>query len=533
MSVQLTHILNQQNIQLNGMAQCVTENTSSIKDLLKEMDNLKVKYEEVFGNVSVNDFAKKFNLKFSNQPTNFNDIETHINFDEPEYGFDSDKITDNEIVRELEIYLDQEAEKDSSFNESKSPQIVLRKLKMIKEVIFLMRKLGLRGPHGGQGPPGPPGIQGPQGIIGIQGPRGLEGPQGPYGNIGEQGPPGVIGPKGTQGDRGESGIRGPPGEIGQKGPRGEQGPDGNIGPVGIQGPPGLPGPKGPIGDKGQRGDKGLRGDTGLKGPDGLMGIKGEMGDMGPTGMEGDHGMQGIPGKRGEQGPDGIQGLPGEKGPKGDRGLRGKRGLPGEPYSFMLTELEDENQITDGLLDFGKYLDNNPILKTIMEEEIRKRVQLEVTNIINQNVQDYIRKELQGLSSVFSQSVKEKVLELPVNQIYKETNDKNITDNIFHNLDSQITHTIPSNNLTNVTHDSVNYNLNNLDDTNDTDDINDIDSHNFNSIMDDDLDYILNDNEESIEYKSTKDYSNIEKKLEEMFPNGYSLDDLDNIDLNTL
>jgi hypothetical protein len=509
MSVQISHILNNQNTQINGIAKCITDNNTSIKELKEELNTLKTQLNQLLeSDRSLPKISKEFNLKFDTKPHNFDGIEEQLEFGD--YNYDVEDITDNEIVRELELYIDTETQKNTNYTEEKSTQLIIQKLNNIKEIIFLMQKLGIRGPRGPNGPPGPPGIHGEQGIQGIEGPQGIIGIQGKPGIEGVQGQPGVQGPTGEQGPEGKRGVRGPPGEMGPKGPRGEKGPLGDIGPNGIQGPPGLPGPKGPTGEKGPRGDKGLRGEQGLKGPDGLMGLRGDKGEDGDKGEKGEIGDKGEMGDKGQMGQMGVQGLPGEKGERGDRGPRGKRGLPGEPYNFLIGDYEDDT-LEGTMLDFGKYLDNNPILKSVMEAEIKKRVENEVVRLVQTNIDSFIEKQLDKFNDIFNNSLQKKLQNVSINDIFDE---KDFDDNIEMELSNQKE---LDNTPTVISTIDNNLNDNNLNDN----------IENDNVIMK--LEKVNELQTDSNEIN----YNDIEEKLNKLFPNGYTLDDIENLNIDNI
>lgn len=502
MSGQITHMFNQLNNQISGIANHVTSNTTSIKNVDKEINNIKIKIIQLEQLIkksteedsSIPQMIKNYNLRLNHTSNSFDEIEQNLDndIDSVNYNYDSDDITDHEIVRELEIYIQTESQKDPNNNEEKSAQYIFQKLNQIKEVIFLMHKLGVRGPRGPQGIVGPCGPQGGQGVRGIPGVQGEKGIQGDNGVSGEQGIQGIRGVQGEQGVIGKRGIRGPAGEIGPRGVRGEKGEIGDRGPVGIQGPPGLPGPKGIVGDKGDRGDKGIKGDQGLKGPNGLMGIQGEKGEIGDKGPIGSRGDKGETGEMGDKGETGEAGDKGERGEKGERGLRGKRGPPGEPFNYLISDYDEEN------MDFSKYLDDNPLMKIAMENEIKLKVQNEVARIIEHNMHDYINTKLNAYNSIIDKTIQDKlnniILPISQNQIDNTHIDEKIESNIDEELES----------------DSDLYNI-------------EMEIRKINE-EDDLTSFMKIDNTH---------YDEIEKKLNELFPEGYTLKDIDNINLDTL
>lgn len=431
--------------QINIVAKTTLENTSTIKrletDLAKLNDTLN----------SIQKYEESKQIEKAKEKSEFNIIDESLNkMFEENYRYDQGEITSEELISELEKYFDDDADKNCL--EEDKDQYVNRKIRDIKETIYLMTKLGIRGTRG---PPGPPGVCGEQGPVGPRGAIGQEGPIGKQGIDGERGPEGPVGkpgPPGPEGPQGKMGVRGPAGEIGPRGLRGEKGERGDIGDQGITGPPGPPGSKGEKGDKGERGDKGLRGDTGLKGPDGNIGISGDKGLPGDKGERGDKGEKGDKGFMGERGEKGEKGEKGDKGEMGERGLRGKRGPPGEAFNAIIKDDDPE-------VSFDKYLSNNPFLMDVMKAEIEKRISKEVETIINNNIHSYINNYMQKIN------LQNEIINAP----------------------------ILNNNM-------LNDDKPNINDTN------------------------------SLQYIPNEDIIQLEKMLQEKYPNGFSVDDIDSIDL---
>lgn len=377
--------------QINIIAKTSIDNSNLIKKLEQEITDLKAKQKHI-----------------DEHKPDFKILDETLNkLFEDNYCYDTAEITLEDITAELETYFNNEANKDCLNKENKQ-EFINRKLQDIKETIYLMTKLGIRGPRG---PPGPLGSEGPQGPIGPQGKMGFEGIQGKQGVDGERGPEGPVGkpgPPGPEGPQGKIGIRGSQGEPGIRGPRGEKGEKGDIGDPGIQGPPGPPGPKGITGDKGERGDKGLKGDTGLKGVDGNIGLtgdKGEKGDPGERGFRGERGENGFMGERGEKGEKGDKG---DRGDVGERGLRGKRGPPGEAFNAIIKDDDPD-------ISFDKFLTNNPFLMDVMKHEIEKRISTEVETIIKNNIHTYINNHMQKIN------LQQEIIEAPLITV-PDTND---------------------------------------------------------------------------------------------------------------